>query len=124
MKKIISIYIVLSVFMVITSFSWTIYTMKEGSNPKGSHPGFIKTNNEVVITSNKSDVCGLEKLGEVTVTEKRWFYCNNDLKEKTVAELKKLTSEKGGNIVFVDIAKSKGFAIFFSTTILGYVYRK
>jgi hypothetical protein len=98
--------------------------VKEAVNPKGTQSGFISTNDQVIITYNKSDVCGLEKLGEVTVTEKRWFYCNNQLKEKTLTELKKLTSEKGGNITFVDIANSKGFAIFFSTTVTGYVFRK
>ena len=124
MKKIINISSVLTLFIVFTSFSWTSYNVKEVHNLKGTQSGFINTNDEVIITYNKSDVCGLEKLGEVTVTEKRLFYCNNDLKEKTLAELKKLTSEKGGNIVFVDITKSKGFAIFFSTTITGYVYKK
>ena len=124
MKKIIRISSVLSLFIVFTSFSWTSNNVKEVINPKGIQSGIINTNDEVMITYNKSDVCGLEKLGEVTVTEKRWFYCNNDLKEKTLAELKKLASEKGGNIIFVDITKSKGFAIFFSTTITGYVYRK
>jgi len=124
MKKIINISSVLTLFIVFTSFSWTSYNVKEVHNLKGTQSGFINTNDEVIITYNKSDVCGLEKLGEVTVTEKRWFYCNNDLKEKTLAELKKLASEKGGNIIFVDITKSKGFAIFFSTTITGYVYKK
>ena len=124
MKKIINISSVLTLFIVFTSFSWTSYNVKEVHNLKGTQSGFINTNDEVIITHNKSDVCGLERLGEVTVTEKRWFYCNNHLKEKTLAELKKLTSEKGGNIIFVDITKSKGFAIFFSTTITGYVYKK
>ena len=124
MKKIIRILSVLSLFIVFTSFSWTSNNVKEVINPKGIQSEIRNTNDEVMITYNKSDVCGLEKLGEVTVTEKRWFYCNNDLKEKTLAELKKLASEQGGNIIFVDITKSKGFAIFFSTTIIGYVYRK
>ena len=124
MKKIIKISSVLCLFIVITSFSWTSYNVKEGFNPKGTQSGIINTNDEVIITHYKSDVCGLEKLGEVTVTEKRWFYCNNQLKEKTLVELKKLASEKGGNIIFVDITKSKGFAIFFSTTITGYVFKK
>ena len=124
MKKIIRISFVLSLFIAFTSFSLTSYSVKEAVNPKGTQSGFISTNDQVIITYNKSDVCGLEKLGEVTVTEKRWFYCNNQLKEKTLAELKKLTSEKGGNITFVDITKSKGFGIFFSTTITGYVYMK
>ena len=124
MKKIIKISFFLSLFIGFTSFSWTSYNVKEVFNPNGSQSGFISTNNDVIITYNKSDVCGLEKLGEVTVTEKRWFYCNNDLKEKTLTELKKLTTEKGGNIIFVDITKSKRFAIFFSTTITGYVYKK
>jgi hypothetical protein len=98
--------------------------VKEGFNPRGTQSGLLNTNDEVIVTHNKSDVCGLEKLGNVTVTENRWFKCTNDLKEKTLTELKKLASEKGGNILFVDITKSKGFGIFFSTTITGYVFRK
>jgi hypothetical protein len=82
------------------------------------------TKDEVIVTCEKSDVCGLNYLGEVKVTEKRWFYHNSSLKEQTMTELKKLTSEKGGNIVFVDIKEKKGFGIFFSTTIVGYVYEK
>ena len=124
MKKIIKISFFLSLFIGFTSFSWTSYNVKEVFNPNGSQSGFISTNDDFIITYNKSDVCGLEKVGEVIVTEKRWFYCNNDLKEKTLTELKKLTTEKGGNIIFVDITKSKRFAIFFSTTITGYVYKK
>jgi hypothetical protein len=124
MEKIIKISYALCLFIVITSFSWTSYNVKEGINPKGTQSGIMNTNDEIIITHNKSDVCGLKKLGEVTVIEKRWFYCNNDLKEKTLAELKKLASEKGGNIIFVDITKSKGFGIFFSTTITGYVFKK
>ena len=124
MKKIIKISFFLSLFIGLTSFSLTSYNVKEVFNPNGTQSEFINTNDEVVITYNKSDVCGLKKLGEVTLTEKRWFYCSNDLKETTLTELKKLTTEKGGNIVFVDITKSKGFAIFFSTTVTGYVFRK
>lgn len=124
MKKIIKISSVLCLLIVFTSFSSTSYNVKEGFNPKGTQSGIISTNDEVIITHNKSDVCGLEKLGKVTVTEKRWFYSNNDLKEKTLAELKKLASEKGGNIMFIDITKSKGWAIFSSTTITGYVFKK
>ena len=124
MKKIIKISWVLILFIIFSSFSPTSYNGTAVSNPKGTQSGIINTNENIIITYNKFDICGLEKLGEVTVTEKRWFYCNSPLKEKTLDELKKLTSEKGGNIVFVDITKSKGFAIFFSTTITGYVFRK
>jgi hypothetical protein len=124
MKKIIKISVVFSLFIVFASFSLTSNNVKKVSNPTGTQSEFTNTNENVIITYTKSDVCGLEKLGEVTVTEKRWFHCSNDLKETTLTELRKLTTEKGGNIVFVDITKSKGFAIYFSTTITGYVYKK
>jgi len=96
----------------------------KSSNQGRSDSGIIKANDDVIITFNKSDVCGLKYLGEVNVTEKWWFYHNNDLKEETKAELKKQTLDKGGNIVFVDIKEKNGFGIFFSTSIVGYVYGK
>ena len=124
MKNIIKVSFVLAIFIVITSFSLTSNNSEDVYNPNRNQSRFINTNDDVTITYNKSDVCGLEKLGKVIVTEKRFFYNNNDLKENTISELKILTSKKGGNIVFVDITKSTGFAIFFSTTITGYVYKK
>jgi hypothetical protein len=124
MKKIIKILFVLSLFIVFASFSLTSNKVKEVSHQSGTQSEFINTNENVIITYNKYDVCGLEKLGEVKVIEKRWFHFSNDLKKSTLAELKKLTSERGGNIVFVDVNRSQGFAIFFSTTIIGYVFKK
>lgn len=79
---------------------------------------------EVTITFNNEDVCGLLFLGEVYVTENWFLYRNNDLKDKTIAELKMKASEKGGQIVYVDNKEKTGFGIHFKTVITGYVYKK
>jgi hypothetical protein len=114
----------LSLFLVLTSFAWTNDNLKTVVAVNGIPAELTITKDEVIITYDNSDVCGLKYLGEVKVTEKKWFSHNGTLKEETVTELKKLTSEKGGNIVFVDIQRKKGYGIFFSTTIVGYVYEK
>lgn len=124
MKTFIKSSIVLSLLLVLTSFART------SEKPKGvcvlNEPltELSETADNVIITYDNSDVCGLKCLGEIKVSEKWWFYNNNGLKKETLSELKKQASEKGGNIVFVDINEKKGFGIFFSTTITGYVYEK
>ena len=80
--------------------------------------------NSVTITFTKSDVCGLQCLGSVQVTEKRFFRHNNDLKTETIDELKREADKKGGNVVYVDIKESTGFGIFVSNTYTGFVYQK
>ena len=124
MKVFIENLIVLSLFLVLTSFSLTNDNLKKIYNLNQISTELMNPKNEIIITYDNSDVCGLKCLGEVKVTEKWWFYNNNDLKTETLTELKKQASEKGGNIVFVDINKKKGFGIFFSTTIIGYIYEK
>lgn len=79
---------------------------------------------DVTITYNKADVCGLTYLGSVKVVEKRFWYCNSPLKKSTKAELQKLAAEKGGEIVFVDVNQSRGFGLWFSTIYEGLVYSK
>ncbi len=123
MKTFIKSSLVLSLFLVLTSFSLTNINLKEICDLNRSAAELLNPTDEVTITYNNSDVCGLKCLGEVKVTEKWWFYNNNDLKTGTLNELKKQASEKGGNIVFVDINEKKGFGIFFSTTIIGYIYK-
>jgi hypothetical protein len=124
MKTFIKSSIVLSLFFVLTSFSWTNDNLKKFYNLNQTSTELVNPNDEVIITYDNLDVCGLKCLGEVKVTEKCWFYNNNDLKTETLTELKKHASEKGGNIVFVDINEKKGFGIFFSTTIIGYIFEK
>lgn len=77
---------------------------------------------KVIITYNKSDVCGLKYIACVSVTEKRLLYCNSKLKKQTEEEIKKQAADKGGSIVFIDIKEKSGFGLFFTTTINGYVY--
>jgi len=79
---------------------------------------------DIEITYNNADVCGLTCLGTVKVVEKRFWYCNSPLKESTKAELQRLASEKGGDIVFVNINQTRGWALIFSTTYEGFVYKK
>lgn len=78
----------------------------------------------IEITYNSADVCGLTCLGTVKVVEKRFWYCNSPLKEKTKAEFGQLAAEKGGNIVYVDINQTRGWGLIFSTTYEGLVYKK
>jgi hypothetical protein len=123
MKTLIKSSIVLSLLLAITSFSLTNDNPERFSNLSQTSTELMNPKDEVRITYDKSDVCGLKCLGEVKVTEKWWFYNNNDLKTETLTELKKQASEKGGNLVFIDIHDKKGFGILFSTTIIGYVYQ-
>ncbi len=79
---------------------------------------------DVEITYNSTDVCGLTCLGTVKVVEKRFWYCNSPLKEATKAELQRLATEKGGDIVYVDVNQTRGWGLIFSTTYEGLVYKK
>ncbi|MEI6854122.1 MAG: hypothetical protein WCL06_14845, partial [Bacteroidota bacterium] len=123
MKTFIKSSIFLGLFLVLTSFSWTNDNLKKNYDRNQISTELLIPKDEVIITYDNSDVCGLKSLGEVKVTEKWWFYNNNDLKTETITELKKQASEKGGNIVFVNIKEKKGFGLFFSTTIIGYIYK-
>ena len=125
MKTNFKILFILVIYMIISSF-----TITKNHDNIYRKTCYISINNtvdksidKIVITYDKTDVCGLKYLGQVSVSEKRWFYNNNGLKKETQTELKKQASEKGGNIVFVDIKEKKGVGIFFTTTITGYVYK-
>lgn len=120
MKKIIVSSVFLGLFLALSSFS----LIENNLSFNQTSTELINSKDEVIITYDNSDICGLKFLGKIEVTEKWWFYNNNDLKTETVAELKKQAAEKGGNVVFVDIKDKKSWGIFFSTTIIGYVYSK
>ena len=78
----------------------------------------------VMLTSDKSIVCGLTYIGKISVTEKKWFSYNSTLKEQTEKELKRQSAALGGNVVYIARDNSSGFGIFFTTEITGYVYKK
>ena len=124
MKKLLGIALLLGLGLMASSFSDTGRPVKCCVNLKVVSSAQMKTTEEVTVTYNKSDVCGLKCLGEITMTEKWWFYHNNTLKEKTLTELKTQTAKKGGNVVFVDIKESKGFGVFFETRVRGEVFLK
>jgi hypothetical protein len=124
MKTLAKLSAVLFLLVFTTSFTWTNQSELTVHAWNSAVSGLSKVTDEVILTYNKSDICGLKSLGEVKVTEKRWFYFKNDLKAETIAELKKKASEKGGNIVFVDVSEKKGFGIMFTTTYTGYVFEK
>ena len=124
MKTLIKCSIALSLFFALTSFSLKSDHLKDIYCSKQHITELANPKDEVIITYDNSDVCGLKCMGEVKVKEKWWIYDHNELKTETLNELKKQASEKGGNIVFVDIKEKKGFGIFFSTTIIGYIYEK
>lgn len=122
MKTSIKISVALCVFFILTSFSSANYDPIKIHFRDSKHSELWNSNDEVNITYKNSDVCGLKYIGETEVTEKWWFYNNNDLKKETISTLKKQAFEKGGNIVFVDIKEKKGFGIFYTTVITGYIY--
>lgn len=124
MKTFIRMSAVVFLYVLFASHTWTGSNVGRNCYIDEIQTLSAKSTNDVIITYNKSDVCGLSLLAEVKVTEKWWFYCNNNLKAETKAELERLSLEKGGNIVYVDIKEKKGFGIFFSTTIIGNIYKK
>ena len=124
MKSLIKTSIILSLFFVLTSFTWATDCAKKNDIFNQNCNELLSANDEVIVTYNNSDVCGLKYLGEVKTNEKWWFHNNDKLKAKTLIELKKQASEKGGNLVFIDIKEKKGYGLFFSTIIVGYVYIK
>ena len=126
MKHLIKVLTICFLYICLTSFTWKNIQdniLKYNNTVKVVSPA-NRNSDEVIITFKNSDVCGLKYLGFITVTEKCWVHYNNKLKEQTQKELKEQASEKGGNIVFVDIKEISGFGIFFSTTIDGYVFQK
>ncbi len=124
MKTFIKSSIVLSLFLLLTSFSWTNVNLKEISDSSKISSTTVESVDEVIITYEKPDVCNLNYLGEIKVTEKFLFFNNNGLKSNTIAELKKQASDKGGSIVYVYTDLQNGFAIGFTRTISACVFKK
>jgi len=115
---------VLGLLVVLSSFTRTGNDVNNAYLSTENNSGIRHAFSDVIITFDQSDVCGLNYLGEVSATERGWFHNNNNIKEETLATLKKQTLEKGGNIVFINIKEQKGFGFFYSTKVVGYVYQK
>ena len=124
MKTLTKSSVILIIFIALTSFSFTNNKLKINYDLNPASAWLFNSGDDVIITYNSSDICGLKCLGEAKITEKWWFYNSNELKAQTITKLKKQASEQGGNIVYVNINEKKGFGIFFSTTIVGYIYKK
>ncbi len=63
-------------------------------------------------------------LGSIKVPEKFvFFHGNKNLKEETIAELKKQAEEKGGNIVYVNNYTTNGLGLIFTRTVYACVYK-
>lgn len=124
MKTIIKSSIVLCVFMILTSFSLTKDNLKGTCIFNETLPELLTTSDDVIITYEKPDVCNLNYLGEIKVTENFLFYNNNGLKKNTLAELKKQAFEKSGTIVYVYTDLQNGFGIGFTRTIFACVFKE
>ena len=125
MKTFIKTSIVLSLFFLLTSFSWTNDNFKKTYDSSIISSTIVDSVDEVIITYEKPDVCNLNYLGEIKVKEKFLFYHKNGLKKNTLAELKKQASEKDGNIVYVYTDMSDdGFAIGFTRIVCACVFKK
>ncbi len=123
MKNFFAVVVMSIIWLACSSFS-TICSTNANCNTVYPQYALVQPEDDVIITTDRKDVCGLEYIGEIEVTEKWWFYHNNDLKQETRNELMKQAADKGGQIVYVDIKEKKGFGLFFTTTISGYVYKK
>lgn len=79
---------------------------------------------KITIIYKKPVNAALTYLGSIKVPEKFvFFHGNKNLKEETIAKLKKLAMEKGGNIVYVNNYTSSGFGLIFTRTVYACVYK-
>lgn len=124
MKTFVTISIVFSLFVLLTSFSWTYDHPKKYIDSGIFYSTILGAKDEVIITYEKPDVCSLNYLGEIQVTERFMFFCNNDLKSNTIAELKKQAEDMGGSIVYVYSDLNSGFGIGLTRTVSACVFKK
>ncbi len=122
MKAIANSFIFSSLIFIFMSFSWTNDNPEKIHDPCKIVLKMATSADEVVITYEKPDVCNLNYLGEIKATEKFLFFCNNDLKPNTIAELKKQAENMGGSIVYVYTDLRTGFGIGFTRTISACVF--
>jgi len=78
---------------------------------------------KIISTYNKSDILGQTFIGNINVSEKRWYY-NKSLKETTLDKFKMLADKKGGNIVYIPYRTLQGWGLFVTHTVTGYIYKK
>jgi hypothetical protein len=82
MKLLIKNSILISIFLVLTSFVVTVSTFTKRSDFNQPKTSLSKSADNVAITYDRSDVCGLKCIAEVRVAEKWWIYNNSDQKRK------------------------------------------
>ncbi|MBN2682289.1 MAG: hypothetical protein JXR58_07255 [Bacteroidales bacterium] len=111
-------------FATLLSFTYTNGNINKTSGASFACSKLGNTLDKVIITYEKPDVCNLNYLGEIELTEKFLFYFNSGLKIKTIDELKRQASEKGGTIVYVYSYLQNGFGIGFTRTIFACVFKK
>ncbi len=123
MKTVVKSLISLTLFFMLVSFSWP-KGIFNGISPDSTKVSMtkVKSVDEVIITYEKPDVCHLNYLGDIKVTEKFLFFINNGLKSSTITKLKKLAFEKGGSIVYVYTDLHNGVGIGFTRTISACVF--
>jgi hypothetical protein len=78
----------------------------------------------IVLTNNCQDLNNLQFIDTIKVTEKWFFYDNYIMKDKTINLLKDKAHNLDGDVVYIDISNKKGWGLLYSTTYIGYVYKK
>jgi len=98
-------------------------------NPKKEVKDTLSTSEnstkEVIFIFDKPDTTNFVPLGELSVTEKFFFYHNNDIKEETIIQLIMKTKNRKGDVIYINTnSRHDGYGIGVTRTITACIYKK